>query len=282
LAVLKLNGGLGTTMGCIGPKSAIEVRDNMTFLDLTVRQIEHLNTSNGDIDVPLILMNSFNTDTKTRTILQKYSRHKVSIVTFNQSRYPRINSETLMPVPGQALNGCKSSTPIGRYRRASSPNSVDSASSLADLDEQSGWYPPGHGDLYSSLDQSGLLNDLLANGKDILFISNIDNLGATVDTNILDYMLSEDIHFVMEVTDKTRNDIKGGTLIEYEGQMKLLEIAQVPPEHIKDFTSVKKFKIFNTNNIWVNLRALRKLLDGKSLSLEVIENIKVNAYTVFL
>ena len=40
LAVLKLNGGLGTTMGCVGPKSAIEVRDGLTFLDLTVRQIE--------------------------------------------------------------------------------------------------------------------------------------------------------------------------------------------------------------------------------------------------
>lgn len=40
LAVLKLNGGLGTTMGCVGPKSAIEVRSGMTFLDLIVRQIE--------------------------------------------------------------------------------------------------------------------------------------------------------------------------------------------------------------------------------------------------
>ena len=40
LAVLKLNGGLGTTMGCVGPKSVIEVREGMTFLDLSVRQIE--------------------------------------------------------------------------------------------------------------------------------------------------------------------------------------------------------------------------------------------------
>lgn len=40
LAVLKLNGGLGTTMGCVGPKSIIEVREGMTFLDLSVRQIE--------------------------------------------------------------------------------------------------------------------------------------------------------------------------------------------------------------------------------------------------
>ena len=40
LVVLKLNGGLGTTMGCTGPKSAIEVRNDLTFLDLTVQQIQ--------------------------------------------------------------------------------------------------------------------------------------------------------------------------------------------------------------------------------------------------
>jgi UTP--glucose-1-phosphate uridylyltransferase len=40
LVVLKLNGGLGTTMGCTGPKSAIEVRNDLTFLDLTVQQIK--------------------------------------------------------------------------------------------------------------------------------------------------------------------------------------------------------------------------------------------------
>ncbi|KAI9627398.1 hypothetical protein H4Q26_017395 [Puccinia striiformis f. sp. tritici PST-130] len=51
LAVLKLNGGLGTTMGCVGPKSAIEVRDGMTFLDLSVRQIEHLNSAH-QVNVP--------------------------------------------------------------------------------------------------------------------------------------------------------------------------------------------------------------------------------------
>ena len=43
LAVLKLNGGLGTSVGCVGPKSVIEVRDGMSFLDLSVRQVEYLN-----------------------------------------------------------------------------------------------------------------------------------------------------------------------------------------------------------------------------------------------
>lgn len=40
LCVLKLNGGLGTTMGCVGPKSAIEVREGSSFLDLNVKQIK--------------------------------------------------------------------------------------------------------------------------------------------------------------------------------------------------------------------------------------------------
>lgn len=52
MAVLKLNGGLGTTMGCVGPKSAIEVRDGMTFLDLSVRQIEVRFTGSFVLSVP--------------------------------------------------------------------------------------------------------------------------------------------------------------------------------------------------------------------------------------
>ena len=42
LVVVKLNGGLGTTMGCVGAKSLIQVRDDATFLDLNVKQIEVL------------------------------------------------------------------------------------------------------------------------------------------------------------------------------------------------------------------------------------------------
>jgi UDP-N-acetylglucosamine pyrophosphorylase len=38
-----------------GTKSALEVKDDMTFIDLTVRQIEHLNTTYR-VDVPLILI----------------------------------------------------------------------------------------------------------------------------------------------------------------------------------------------------------------------------------
>ncbi|KAI8882145.1 UTP--glucose-1-phosphate uridylyltransferase [Backusella circina FSU 941] len=243
LAVLKLNGGLGTTMGCVGPKSAIEVRDGMTFLDLSVRQIEYLNKKN-DVSVPFILMNSFNTDDDTKRIVQKYATHNVDIITFNQSRHPRIKKESLLPVP----------------RSPTSPI------------EQ--WYPPGHGDLYESIYNSGLLDQLLEQGKEYLFVSNVDNLGATVDFNILHHMIESNSEFIMEVTDKTKADIKGGTLVDDDGQIRLLEIAQVPDEHVEDFKSIKKFKIFNTNNLWINLKAIKRIMDEEAMELEIIENNK--------
>ena len=130
-----------------GAKSALEVKDDMTFLDLTVRQIEHLNTTNR-VDVPLILMTSFNTHEDTLRIIKKYANQQLRITTFNQSRYPRILKESLLPCPKRAD------------------------------DDKKNWYPPGHGDLYNALYQSGVLDQLLAEGKEYLFVSNSDNLGA--------------------------------------------------------------------------------------------------------
>lgn len=135
-------------------------------------------------------------------------------------------------------------------------------------------YPPGHGDIYESLYNSGLLDQLLEQGKEYLFVSNVDNLGATVDINILHHMVETDAEFLMEVTDKTKADIKGGTLIDYDGQIRLLEIAQVPDEHLEDFKSIKKFKIFNTNNLWINLRAVKRVMDEAAMDLEIIVNNK--------
>jgi len=136
------------------------------------------------------------------------------------------------------------------------------------------WYPPGHGDLYDALSNSGLLDRLLAAGKEYIFVSNVDNLGAVVDLNILQHMIDSQAEFLMEVTDKTKADVKGGTLIDYEGTIRLLEIAQVPNDHVEDFKSVRKFKIFNTNNLWLNLRAIKRVLEGDGMDLEIIVNNK--------
>ncbi len=113
------------------------------------------------------------------------------------------------------------------------------------------WYPPGHGDFYRSFKRSGLLDQFLRDGKTCCFVSNIDNLGARVDFPIL-HLMSEK-PFVMEVTQKTLADVKGGTLIYYGDGMRLLEVAQVPEHHLKDFENISTFKVFNTNNVWMKL-----------------------------
>lgn len=237
LAVLKLNGGLGTTMGCVGPKSAIEIRSDKNFLDLCVKQVDTLHKK-YKVCVPLILMNSFNTERQTNRMIYSYK----GIKSFSQSVYPRISADTYLPVD-LSYGTCA-------------------------------WYPPGHGDIFQSLLDSGTLDELLNEGKEYLFVSNIDNLAATVDFRILDHMIKTNRDFLMEVTNKTRADIKGGTLINYEGALSLLEIAQVPPENKKDFTSVKKFRIFNTNSVWINLKILKELLKTKKLELDIIKNKK--------
>lgn len=130
-----------------GAKCALEVKNDKTFLDLTVRQIEHLNTSNK-VDVPLVLLTSYNTYEDTLRIVKKYANKPVRITTFNQSRYPRVFKDTLLPCPKDAD------------------------------DQRKVWYPAGHGDLYNALVQSGVLDQLLKEGKEYLFVSNSDNLGA--------------------------------------------------------------------------------------------------------
>jgi len=253
LVVLKLNGGLGTSMGCKGPKSVITVRGDFTFLDMQVQQIEHLNKK-YDVNIPLILMNSFNTHDSedTQKVLRKYTYVNVQIHCFKQSQYPRIYKESLRTVPTE-IEGSKLES----------------------------WYPPGHGDMYQAFYNSGLLEKFIGEGKEYVFCSNIDNLGATIDLSILHHLLGkpgqevqDKCDFIMEVTDKTRADVKGGTLIMYENRLRLLEIAQVPKDHIEDFKAVTKFRIFNTNNLWVKLASIKKSVDENRLHMEIINNQK--------
>ncbi|KAL3613367.1 UTP--glucose-1-phosphate uridylyltransferase [Castilleja foliolosa] len=250
LVVLKLNGGLGTTMGCTGPKSVIEVRNGLTFLDLIVIQIETLNAKYG-CNVPLLLMNSFNTHDDTLKIVEKYTKSNIEIHTFNQSQYPRLVVEDFKPL-------------------SSKGNTSKDA-----------WYPPGHGDVFPSLKNSGKLDALLSQGKEYVFVANSDNLGAVVDLKILNHLIRNKNEYCMEVTPKTLADVKGGTLISYDGKVQLLEIAQVPDEHVNEFKSIEKFKIFNTNNLWVNLKAINRLVEGDALKMEIIPNPKeVDGYKV--
>ncbi|XP_047954727.1 UTP--glucose-1-phosphate uridylyltransferase isoform X2 [Salvia hispanica] len=226
LVVLKLNGGLGTTMGCTGPND-----------------VQSLNKKYG-CSVPLLLMNSFNTHDDTSKIIEKYAKSNIEIHTFNQSQYPRLVVEDFKPLPSKGNTG------------------------------KDAWYPPGHGDVFPSLKNSGKLDALLSKGKEYVFVANSDNLGAIVDLKILNHLINNKNEYCMEVTPKTLADVKGGTLISYEGKVQLLEIAQVPDEHVNEFKSIEKFKIFNTNNLWINLQAINRLVQADSLKMEIIPNPK--------
>ncbi|XP_057402976.1 LOW QUALITY PROTEIN: UTP--glucose-1-phosphate uridylyltransferase-like, partial [Balaenoptera acutorostrata] len=192
-----------------------------------------------------------NMDEDTKKILQKYNHCHMKIYTFNQSRYLRINKESLLP---KAKNVSFS----GENTEA--------------------WYPPSHGDIYASFYNSGFLDTFIGEGKEYIFVSNIDNLGAKVDLYILNHLTKppngKPCEFVMEVTNKTRADVKGGTLTQYEGKLRLVEIAQVPKAHVNEFKSVSKFKICNTNNLWISLAAVKRLQEQNAIDMEIIVNPK--------
>jgi UTP--glucose-1-phosphate uridylyltransferase len=241
LVVGKLNGGMGTSMGCVGPKSLVEVRDNKSFLDLILDQIENLNRE-WNQKIPLLLMNSFYTHEKTQTHLSALD-FSSEIINFQQNKFPRLYSESLSPLASSKWG-------------------------------EQAYYPPGHGDFYQCIWQQGILQKLIDSGREILFISNADNLGAVVDPVILNYMDEFDIPFLMEMTAKTPADVKGGTLYQQAGKLKLLEIARVPDDKIDEFCDQNKFKVFNTNNIWINLVALNDRLKMGPLELSVLVNRK--------
>ncbi len=240
LAVCKLNGGLGTGMGCRGPKSAIPVRDGRSFLDLIVGHLQQIQKE-FRVDVPLLLMNSFYTHDETQEIIKKY-RTQYDIRCFSQNRFPRIREDNAAPLNREMGNEA--------------------------------WYPPGHGDFYACVEDQGILDRLIDEGKEFLFISNADNLGAGIDLRILNHIAEKGVPFLMEMTPKTAADVKGGTLYQQDGKLKLLEIARVPDQHIDEFCSQRRFKVFNTNNIWINLVRLKQKLRQGRLDLEVIVNRK--------
>lgn len=238
LAILKLNGGLGTTMGCSGAKSAIEILPGLTFLDVISDQIKALQQASG-IKVPLIFMNSTITEAETKAILSG----KIDAVHFNQHLLPRLDPETLRPIR------------------------------VPDNPDQE-WYPPGHGEIYAALSASGLLDKLLESGIHTLFISNSDNLAATFNPKILGFFIEKGHSFLMEVTAKTKDDIKGGAVVMQEGRYVLMERAQVAPEYISDFEDITTFKWFNTNSLWVSLTEIKQKMEHKALSLPIIANLK--------
>jgi UTP--glucose-1-phosphate uridylyltransferase len=247
LVVIKLNGGLGTSMGMTGPKSLLEVKDGLTFLDITVRQVLDLRGRAG-AKLPLVLMNSFATRDASLEALSSHDALPVAGVPadFVQSKVPKLSADDLGPVSWPA-------------------------------DPALEWAPPGHGDLYPSLQSSGMLDALLDAGYEYAFVANVDNLGAVIEPRILAWFRRERIPFLMEAADRTESDRKGGHLAQRaDGGLVLREVAQTPDEDLDAFQDITRHRFFNTNTLWIDLRALAAVLEerGGVLGLPMIVNRK--------
>ena len=246
--MLKLNGGLGTSMGMTEAKSLLEVKEGLTFLDIIARQVLHLRESHG-AQIPLLLMNSFATRDDTLAALERYPELPIEglPLEFVQGKVPKLLADSLEPVEWEP-------------------------------DPSLEWAPPGHGDVFTSLATSGMLDTLLERGYEYLFLSNSDNLGASLDPRILTWFAREELPFLSEVVDRTEADRKGGHLARRreDGGLVLRETAQVPDEDQDAFEDIERHRYFNANNIWVNLPALKSALEERDgvLGLPMIVNKK--------
>jgi UTP--glucose-1-phosphate uridylyltransferase len=231
VVVIKLNGGLGTSMGLNRAKSLLPVRGRLSFLDLIARQVLALRDRVGS-RIPLVFMNSFRTAADSERVLAAYPDlvSKDLGLGFLQNRVPKILSDGMAP--------------------AVFPD-----------DPELEWCPPGHGDFFTAIAASGLLDRLLEAGIEYAFVSNADNLGAVIEPAILGFMVAEGTDFLLEAADRTAADRKGGHLCRLRNhRLALRESAQCPPEAESAFQDVSRYRYFNTNNVWLHLPSLAQLL----------------------
>jgi UTP--glucose-1-phosphate uridylyltransferase len=247
-AVVKLNGGLGTSMGMDKAKSLLAVRPGLSFLDIIAEQILALRAEFG-VRLPVVFMNSFRTSEDTLKALAAHPGLEIEglPLEFLQNREPKLRSDDLTPVSWPA-------------------------------DPALEWCPPGHGDIYTALDGSGLLRSLIDQGYRHLFVSNADNLGARPDPRLAAWFAASGSPFAAEFCRRTAADRKGGHLARRrsDGQLVLRESAQTRPEDEGAFGDINRHKFFNTNNLWLDLHALDAVLQANDgvLGLPIIRNVK--------
>lgn len=246
--MIRLNGGLGTSMGISVAKSLLPVADGRTFLDLIVAQVRSVRATHG-VRLPLVCMNSFRTREDTLEALAAHDGLAVEGLPpdFMQSYEPKLRADDLTPV--------------------SWPE-----------DPELEWCPPGHGDIYPSLLASGLLDQLIEQGFRYALVANSDNLGATPDPRLAGWFAASGAPFAMEVCARTAADRKGGHIAirRRDGRLVLREVAQTAEEDMAHFTDESRHRWFCTNTLWWDLQQLRDVLRESNgvLGLPLIRNEK--------
>jgi UTP--glucose-1-phosphate uridylyltransferase len=246
--VIKLNGGLGTSMGMERAKSLLCARRGLSFLDIIARQVLHLRKK-YDAPLPLIFMNSFRTSSDTLEALARYEDLPVEglPLEFLQNKEPKLLTHDLSPV--------------------SHPRNPELE-----------WCPPGHGDLYTALHGTGLILRLLDAGYERVFVSNADNLGAVPDARVAGWFAGSGAPFAIEAVPRTPSDRKGGHFArrKSDGRIVLRETAQTLDEDKEAVADLDRHRFTSTNNLWFDLRAMQTELERRSgiLGLPLIRNVK--------
>lgn len=246
--IIKLNGGLGTSMGLDRAKTLLTVRDGRNFLDLIVDQVRYARERYA-ARLPLVLMNSFRTREDSLAHLARYPDLAVDglPLDFLQNAEPKILADDLGPV--------------------SWPN-----------DPTLEWCPPGHGDLYPALWGTGLLDALIEAGFRYASVANGDNLGAAPNPRLAGWFAASGAPYAAEVCPRTINDRKGGHLAvrTADEQLILRDTAQTAAEEMEFFTDEHRHPYFHANNLWLDLHQVRDSLSARHgvLGLPLIRNDK--------
>jgi UTP--glucose-1-phosphate uridylyltransferase len=246
--IIKLNGGLGTSMGMDRAKSLLPVREGKTFLDLIVDQVRATRAAYG-VKLPLLFMNSFRTHDDTLAALSGYDDLSVDglDLDFVQNSEPKLLAADLTPVEWPA-------------------------------DPSLEWCPPGHGDLYTALEGSGVLDRLLELGYKYASVSNSDNLGASPSADIAGWFAASGAPYAAEICRRTAADRKGGHLAIRKADSRLIlrDTAQTAAEDMHYFTDEHRHPFFHTNNLWFDLEVLSRTLKERNsvLGLPLIKNVK--------
>jgi UTP--glucose-1-phosphate uridylyltransferase len=207
VAAVILAGGMATRFGGV-VKAAVEVIAGKSFLDLKVMDVRRAAGEAGG-RIPIWLMTSFATDAEVRTLGAALSTREAPIVAF-----PQLVSLRLTP----------------------------GGDPFIDADGTASPYAPGHGDLTFALRKAGLLRRFIEEGGRVLYMSNVDNLAATLDPAVIGSHLESGAAITAEVAPKEAGD-KGGAPARVDGRPQIVESFRFPESFDQD-----SIPVFNTNS----------------------------------
>ncbi|MDB4982177.1 MAG: uncharacterized protein JWM82_2929 [Myxococcales bacterium] len=217
VALLVLAGGMATRMGGV-IKALVDAVPGKSFLDLRRAEVQAVGRRHGKVP-PLWLMTSHATDAGIRAAL------------------------------GDALDG----EAIATFTQHLSVRLTGAGDVFLDEKGRPSEYAPGHGDLPSALVESGLLAAFVGRGGQVVMVSNIDNMGGTLDPAVIGFHLAHGKPVTCEVVDKLASD-RGGIPAWVDGTLCVLEEFRIPPTF-----DPRTVRVFNTNVFHFDAAALLAL-----------------------